>query len=76
MEVSDQLHAPAALPPGKELLDTHWVGDWVGPRAGLVALVMSPVAFHGSYTWSLALREEHRLRVSENLPRIFGPVEL
>jgi len=28
---SGQLHAPAALPPGKESLDTHWIGGWVGP---------------------------------------------
>jgi hypothetical protein len=31
--------------------------------------------FHGSETWSLTLREEHRLRVFEKkvLQRIFGP---
>jgi hypothetical protein len=34
MEVSDQLHAPAALPPG-----THWIGAWVGPRAVQDAVV-------------------------------------
>jgi hypothetical protein len=34
-----------------------------------------PVAFYGSETWSLTLREECRLRVFENrvLRRIFGP---
>jgi hypothetical protein len=31
MEVSGQLHALAALPPGKEAP----VGGWVGPSAGL-----------------------------------------
>jgi hypothetical protein len=33
------------------------------------------VVLYGSETWSLTLREEHRLRVSENtvLRRIFGP---
>jgi hypothetical protein len=31
MEVSGQLHAPAALPPG--------IGGWVGPRAGLDAVL-------------------------------------
>jgi hypothetical protein len=33
------------------------------------------VVLYGSETWSLALREEHRLRVFENrvLRRIFGP---
>jgi len=38
MEVSDQLHAPTALPPEKELLvPTGW--GLVGPRAGLDAVV-------------------------------------
>jgi hypothetical protein len=34
-----------------------------------------PVVLYGSETWSLILREEHRLRVFENsvLRRIFGP---
>jgi hypothetical protein len=34
-----------------------------------------PVVLYGCETWSLALREEHRLRVFENrVPRrIFGP---
>jgi hypothetical protein len=33
-----------------------------------------PVVFYGCEIWSLALREEHRLRVSENrVLRIFGP---
>jgi hypothetical protein len=37
-------------------------------------IIILPV-FYGSETWSLTLREEHRLRVSENrmLRRIFGP---
>jgi hypothetical protein len=33
--MSDQLHAPAALPPGKEPPVTHWTGGWVNPRTGL-----------------------------------------
>jgi hypothetical protein len=34
-----------------------------------------PVVLYGCETWSLALRQEHRLRVFENrmLRRIFGP---
>jgi hypothetical protein len=36
MEVSGQFHAPAALLPGKE---PHWIGDGVGPRAVLYAVV-------------------------------------
>jgi hypothetical protein len=38
MEVSGQLHAPAALPPGKKP-DTLWIGGWVGPRTVLEAVV-------------------------------------
>jgi hypothetical protein len=34
MKVGGQLHAPAALPPGKRT-GTHFIGGWVGPRAGL-----------------------------------------
>jgi hypothetical protein len=36
--------------------------------------VILPVVLHGCETWSLTLREEHRLRVFENrvLRRIFG----
>jgi hypothetical protein len=37
--------------------------------------IILPVVLYGCETWSLTLREEHRLRVSENrvLRRIFGP---
>jgi hypothetical protein len=37
--------------------------------------IILPVILYGCETWSLALREEHRLRVFENrvLRRIFGP---
>jgi hypothetical protein len=38
MEVSGQFHAPAALPPRKEPV-THWIADWLGPRAVLDAVV-------------------------------------
>jgi hypothetical protein len=34
MEVSGQIYTPAALPPG-ERPGTHYIGGWVGPRAGL-----------------------------------------
>jgi hypothetical protein len=37
MEFSGQLHASAALFPGKDPR-THWIEDWVGPRAGLDAV--------------------------------------
>jgi hypothetical protein len=37
--------------------------------------IILPVVLYGYETWSLTLREEHRLRVFENrvLIRIFGP---
>jgi hypothetical protein len=34
MEVSGQLQAPAPLPPGKPPC-IHWIGGWVGLKAGL-----------------------------------------
>jgi len=30
-----QLHVPVALTAGKEDSGTHFIGNWVGPRAGL-----------------------------------------
>jgi hypothetical protein len=37
--------------------------------------IILPVVLYGCATWSLTLREEHRLRVFENrvLRKIFGP---
>ena len=37
--------------------------------------IILPVCLYGCETWSLTLREERRLRVSENrvLRRVFGP---
>jgi hypothetical protein len=37
--------------------------------------IILPVVLYGCETWSLTLRDEHRLRVFENrvLRRIFGP---
>jgi hypothetical protein len=37
MEVSSELDAPAALPPGKNT-GTHWIESWVNPRAILDGL--------------------------------------
>jgi len=39
MWVDGQRHAPAALPP--ERPDTHCIGGWVGPRAGLDRCIKS-----------------------------------
>jgi hypothetical protein len=38
MSVGGQLHAPAALPPGKRP-GTHCIGSWVDPRAGLDGVI-------------------------------------
>jgi hypothetical protein len=37
--------------------------------------IILPVVLYGCETWSLTLREEHRLKVFENrvLRRLFGP---
>jgi hypothetical protein len=35
---SGQLHAPATVPLGKELIPTHWTEGWVDPTAGLNAV--------------------------------------
>ena len=42
---------------------------------GIYRTIILPVVLYGCETWSLTLREEHRLRMSENrvLRRIFGP---
>jgi hypothetical protein len=44
-------------------------------RFYFVSSSLLPVVLYGCETWSLTLREEHRLRVFENrvLRRIFGP---
>jgi hypothetical protein len=41
----------------------------------LYKTIILPVVLNGCETWSLTLREEHRLRVFENrvLRKIFGP---
>jgi hypothetical protein len=38
MEVSGQLNAPAALPPGKDPPGVHWIGGRVGPSVILDAV--------------------------------------
>jgi hypothetical protein len=35
MEMSGQLHAPAALAPGASETGIHYIEGWVGPRVGL-----------------------------------------
>jgi len=38
--VSGQLHAPDRFTSRERALGTHWIGAWVGLRAGLDAYVM------------------------------------
>jgi len=38
MDVSFQLHVPAALSPGKKALSTHWIGGGEGLRTGVDAV--------------------------------------
>jgi hypothetical protein len=44
-------------------------------KINIYRTVILPVVLYGCETWSLTLREEHRLRVFENrvLRKIFGP---
>jgi hypothetical protein len=44
-------------------------------RIRIYRTIILPVVLYGCETWSLTLREEHRVRVFENrvLRRIFGP---
>jgi hypothetical protein len=44
-------------------------------KSRLYKTIILPVVLYGCETWSLTLREEHKLRVFENtvLRRIFGP---
>jgi hypothetical protein len=59
LEVSGQLHVPAALPPGKEPLVT--VG-WVGPRAGLDDMEVN--IFYTTRTRTPAPRSSDVLKLS------------
>jgi hypothetical protein len=45
-------------------------------KIGIYKPIILPVILYGCETWSLTLREEHRLRVFEDrvLRRIFGPM--
>jgi hypothetical protein len=44
MEVNGQLHDPAVLPRRKEP-GTHWIGGWLGPRAGLDAEAEGEISY-------------------------------
>jgi hypothetical protein len=48
MEVSGQIHAPAALPSQGRSPNTHCIGGWVGPGTGLVSKIKIPSVFRES----------------------------
>jgi hypothetical protein len=57
----------------QNLLSSHLLSRNV--KVKIYKTVILPVVLYGCETWSLTLREEHRLKVFENrvLRRIFGP---
>jgi hypothetical protein len=57
----------------QNLLSSHLLPKNV--KIKIKKTIILPVVLYGCETWSLTLREEHRLRVFENrvLRRIFGP---
>jgi hypothetical protein len=54
---------------------SHFLLPCLNPIQDWNKTIILPVVLYGCETWSLTLREEHRLRVFENrvLRRIFGP---
>jgi hypothetical protein len=70
MEVSGQIHAPVALPPGKKAPTTQWIGERVGSRAGLDAVVIKVKLF-------CALTDQHTMKAYWGsggiAPRIIWP---
>jgi hypothetical protein len=59
----------------QSLLSSHLLSKNLKIRIYEYKTIILPVVLYGCETWSLTLREEHRLRVFENrvLRRIFGP---
>jgi hypothetical protein len=57
----------------QNLLSSHLITKNL--KTEIYKTVILPVVLYGCETWSLTLREEHRLRVFENrmLRKIFGP---
>jgi hypothetical protein len=57
----------------QSLLSSHLLSRNVNVK--IYKTIIQPLVLYGCETWSLTLREEHRLRVLENrvLRRIFGP---
>jgi hypothetical protein len=45
MEFSGQLDASAVFTSGETAHGTHWIGGWVGPRAGLDIMEKGKISF-------------------------------
>jgi hypothetical protein len=62
-----------AIPFNANLLSSRLLSK--NTKIRIYETMILPVVLYGCETWSLTLREEHRLRVFENrvLRRIFGP---
>jgi hypothetical protein len=61
MEVSDQLHVPAALSSGERSPVIHWIGRWMGHRAGPKAVAKRKNPITVSCRESNPGRPAHRL---------------
>jgi hypothetical protein len=61
------------LPFGSQFLSSRLLSRNINVK--IYKAIILPVVLYGCETWSITLREEHRLRVCENrvLSRIYGP---
>jgi hypothetical protein len=56
MEVSGKIHASAALCRGKIVPNVHWLGGWVGTRAGMETVKRKILPLPGIGSQSVARR--------------------
>jgi hypothetical protein len=71
MEVSGELHAPAALAPGEDQPGTHWIGGWVGNRASPDTVVKRKIPSPRRYSNPLIMQpvaQRHTTELSRFLP--------
>jgi hypothetical protein len=65
MEVSGQLHAPAALSAG-----THWIGDWVGSITGPDAVVKTKKKYLSLHRNRTSVVQPAAVTILPELPRL------
>jgi hypothetical protein len=70
MNISESINKSHSV---QNLLSSHLLPKNIKIR--IFKTIIFPVVLYGCKTWSLTLKEQHRLRVFENrvLRRIFGP---